>query len=171
MSSYDPIETYSPYIVESLRDKHPEVNSSIVGELTFYEFQDIWKTLLEVSGIKLSSIDKDERQVDWAFVFSRLACCLHLSYRQVEEFTLNEAEEVFEFLSEFPTDNEILIAVHGVKTKGMTKRKAKQTSEALMEAGFRKIHDMSDMPSGELDNQFKDSIEYAKSLMDKMKMN
>ena len=58
--------------------------------------------------------------------------------------------------------------MYQVKSAGSQKRKAKQTSEALVQAGFQKVRAMTDaFPTEGLDEQFRESLRIAEELRGK----
>ena len=121
-NAYETIEEWLPFVLESLKVKHPDVSPKLIEELTIEEFNSILATVISISGIKLTSKnenkeEEEERKTDWGRLYARLICSTSLTYRDVDEMTLSEVGEVLDYLSRNPTTAEILVAVHQVKTK------------------------------------------------------
>lgn len=50
---YADLERWMPFVVASIKMKHPEVPDEITGEMTMQQFTDCWNDVLALSGIVL----------------------------------------------------------------------------------------------------------------------
>ena len=140
------IESWMPFILESLRVEHPNTTEDLVEQLNLEEFNAVLTSIFAISGIKLTSNveqeekdrDKDDKKgTDWDWIYARLVCCTSLRYKDIDDLTLYEAESVLDHLIANPTEAEILAAVHGVKTRRI---KIHQSSETEIKGQFSKLN-------------------------------
>ena len=117
------IENWTPFVLASLRIEHPNVTKDLVEELTLEEFNSVLTSVISLSGIKLTTKqiqekkdDDEDNGADWDWIYARLCVCSSLRYKDIDNMTLREVESVLEYLVDNPTEAEILVAVHGVKT-------------------------------------------------------
>src|SRR5208282_501355 len=144
------VENWMPFVLESLRVEQPDITRGLVEELTLEEFNVVLTSVISISGIKLTSKiekknqDEDEEEekdegTDWNWIYARLCVCTSLRYKDIDDLTLFEVQSVLEYLADNPTESEILVAVHGVKTK---RSRRHQPTEQEFEGQFNQLlHD------------------------------
>ena len=53
--TFDMIDSYMPFILDSLREYDPKVTISDLDEMTLQEFNDTWAVIIAISGVQLVS--------------------------------------------------------------------------------------------------------------------
>lgn len=135
-SMFDELERWTPFILASIRIEHPAILPELLDEMTLDEFNNTWNAIISISGIKVVKSAEKNQSTDWGFLYSRICVCTGNSYREIDEMTLFEAEEVLDYLACHPTEAEILAAVYEVKTKGRSRR---NTDENFDEKTFNEL--------------------------------
>lgn len=136
--SYSDLDRWSPFVASSIKIEHPEFESVLLEELTLEELTQTWNNIIRISGIKVVINKKDKsdegggsnNEVEWSEIYGRITTATGVSFRDIDEYILEEVEDLLEYLNRHPTAAEIMSAVHGVKPRGKRVRFAKDISEA-----------------------------------------
>jgi len=51
---FSAIERWMPFVSDSIKIKTPDFDPALIEEMTLQEFNDVWKKIIEISGIALS---------------------------------------------------------------------------------------------------------------------
>lgn len=165
------IEHWGSFIYESLKVKHPEVTRDFVENLTLEQVKELQNSVLEISGIKFVSNSESKEGIDWGLIYGCAAVSTGWTYRDVDEHTLAEIEELFDYLADHPTAASILAAVHKVTTRAgsLKGKKWKDIDPNRFEAGLAEVPLMLNQGVEQLDTEFKQSIELAAKLQEALR--
>lgn len=164
------IQMTLPYILESLRECQPWITNEVLDEMIVEEMNDVFKEVIKLSGMTLSKketellpeTDEDEvRGIDWAGIYSRICCLVGMTYREIDEHTMNEVNEILKYLTRHPTSAEILAAVYEVKPKyGSTNTQ----TEREFEQNFNQFSQLPGLEQTALPPELKANLNWAQEL-------
>lgn len=162
------------FIVLSLQEKNIGIDDSFIDSLTIEQFENIWKEVVKISGVEIVPDSGNHKSIDWALIYGCLSTSVGWTFREIDEHTLPEVEELLDYLADHPTAASILAAVHQVKTTvgSLRGKKWKDIDPDRLQSEFQSVAGMVNqktMGVSGIDDELRESMQIASELEQALK--